>query len=159
VAYTQADELRVSSWNSTHRLRAGTKHLCGQTCLHKLMDDFMAGKLTTRAPNPAAEAESLIDDEEPSRMAEAANPARELMTKMAAPLESSLSTGASALASFPEVATLPRRNAGDSSLTAAAPHLDDSPNYGSRRWRADAWQRERERELRSAGTTARRKNF
>ena len=42
VAYEAAGELRVSGWSSRNRLRAGSKHLCGQACLHKLADDFMA---------------------------------------------------------------------------------------------------------------------
>lgn len=42
VAYEQAGELRVSGWSSRNRLRGNSKHLCGQTCLHKLMDEFMA---------------------------------------------------------------------------------------------------------------------
>ncbi len=48
VAYDQGGELRVSGWNSRNRLRPGSKHLCGQTCLHKLVDDFMAQALSTR---------------------------------------------------------------------------------------------------------------
>jgi len=48
VAYDQGGELRVSGWNTRNRLRPGSKHLCGQTCLHKLVDDFMAKALTAR---------------------------------------------------------------------------------------------------------------
>src|SRR5664279_4295717 len=54
VAYDQGGELRVSGWNSRNRLRPGSKHLCGQTCLHKLVDDFMARALTVRAPKAAS---------------------------------------------------------------------------------------------------------
>ncbi len=53
VAYDQGGELRVSGWNSRNRLRPGSKHLCGQTCLHKLVDDFMARAITARAPQAA----------------------------------------------------------------------------------------------------------
>jgi len=60
VAYDQGGELRVSGWNSRNRLRPGSKHLCGQTCLHKLVDDFMAKTLAVR-PSTAAE-ENEIDD-------------------------------------------------------------------------------------------------
>lgn len=42
VAYEMGGELRISGWNTRNRLRANSKHLCGQTCLHKLVDDFMA---------------------------------------------------------------------------------------------------------------------
>ena len=60
VAYDQGGELRVSGWNSRNRLRPGSKHLCGQTCLHKLVDDFMARALTVRAPRAA---QIDVDDE------------------------------------------------------------------------------------------------
>jgi hypothetical protein len=53
VAYDQGGELRVSGWSSRNRLRPGAKHLCGQTCLHKLVDDFMAKTLAVRAPSTA----------------------------------------------------------------------------------------------------------
>ncbi len=40
---------------------SGSKHLCGQTCLHKLVDDFMAKALTARPPQAAVdEAEDEI---------------------------------------------------------------------------------------------------
>lgn len=54
VAYDQGAELRITGWNTRSRLRTGAKHLCGQTCLHKLVDDFMAQTLSTRVP-PVAE--------------------------------------------------------------------------------------------------------
>src|ERR1700747_1949665 len=48
VAYAHAGELRVTGWSATRRLRAGSKHLCGQTCLHKLVDEFIAGTMVNR---------------------------------------------------------------------------------------------------------------
>ncbi len=59
VAYDQGAELRVSGWNTRSRLRAGAKHLCGQTCLHKLVDDFMARTLSARAPSGLEKATML----------------------------------------------------------------------------------------------------
>jgi hypothetical protein len=53
VAYDQGGELRVSGWSSRNRLRPGARHLCGQICLHKLVDDFMAKTLAMRAPSAA----------------------------------------------------------------------------------------------------------
>src|ERR1700691_2312672 len=50
VASEQGGELRLSGWNSRNRLRPGMKHLCGQTCLHKLVDEFMARAIAVRAP-------------------------------------------------------------------------------------------------------------
>jgi hypothetical protein len=55
VASEQGGELRVSGWNSRNRLRPGMKHLCGQTCLHKLVDEFMARTLAIRVPTSAVE--------------------------------------------------------------------------------------------------------
>lgn len=55
VVYLQGSELRISRWNSQGRPRAGAKHLCGQTCLHKLVDEVMAQTLTGRGTSPAAE--------------------------------------------------------------------------------------------------------
>lgn len=49
VAFEQGGELRLSGWNSRNRLRQGMKHLCGQTCLHKLVDEFMARTIDIRA--------------------------------------------------------------------------------------------------------------
>ena len=45
IAMEQAGELRISSWSSERKGRSGAKHLCGQTCLHRLVDDFLAGTL------------------------------------------------------------------------------------------------------------------
>jgi hypothetical protein len=57
VAYDQGGELRVSEWNSRNRLRPESKHLCGQTCLHKLVDEFMARAMQARTPQAAIEAD------------------------------------------------------------------------------------------------------
>ncbi len=59
VAYDQAGELRISGFNSRNRLKAGTKHLCGQICLHKLVDEFLARTLPERIAPEAAEAGEL----------------------------------------------------------------------------------------------------
>ena len=56
VAYEQGGELRLSGWQSRNRLRPGTKHLCGQTCLHKLVDEFMAKAIASRPQTSAASA-------------------------------------------------------------------------------------------------------
>ncbi len=49
VAYSHGAELRVSGWIAGKRLRAGAKHLCGQTCLHKLVDEFLARTVSASA--------------------------------------------------------------------------------------------------------------
>jgi hypothetical protein len=61
VAYEHSGELRVSGWNSRNRLRTGDKHLCGQTCLHKLVDEFMARIITGRLAASATEAQEPED--------------------------------------------------------------------------------------------------
>ena len=52
----------MSGWSSRNRLRPGSKHLCGQTCLHKLVDDFMAKLLAVK---PTQLASDEIEMEEP----------------------------------------------------------------------------------------------
>lgn len=42
VAYEKAGELRLGGWTSRNRVRPSVKHLCGQTCVHKLVDEFVA---------------------------------------------------------------------------------------------------------------------
>jgi hypothetical protein len=42
VAYEQKGELRLSGWQSKHTMRAKAKHLCGQKCVHRLLDEYMA---------------------------------------------------------------------------------------------------------------------
>jgi len=41
VAYEESGELRISGWNSLHLLSPETKHLCGETCAHKLISQFL----------------------------------------------------------------------------------------------------------------------
>ncbi len=48
VALEQSGELRLGTWATFGKGRSGSKHLCGQTCLHKLVDDFMAGAMGIR---------------------------------------------------------------------------------------------------------------
>ena len=41
IAYEECGELRISAWNSPHLLCPNTKHLCGEACLHKLIEAFL----------------------------------------------------------------------------------------------------------------------
>ena len=59
LASDQTGELRVSRWSTRNQLSSGLKHLCGQTCVHKLVDEFMAEALDTRAL-PAAAGEAVV---------------------------------------------------------------------------------------------------
>jgi hypothetical protein len=145
VAYEQGGELRVSGWHSRNRLRPGSKHLCGQTCLHKLVDDFMARAIAVR-PQPAAaqatEVQELAANTDSSLTANAAfveieSSARLLPTVLPASPKPPLRPPA-------ELVTLPAR-----------PHSEglvpppDEQRFASRNWRAEAWERERERESRA----------
>ena len=144
VAYRHGGELRIAGWSASHRMRAGSKHLCGQTCLHKLLDEFIANTTTAR---PALAGES--------------NEGKSPMAATDAGL-----TSAAAYTSIPAAVAIPAPQrhalqlmppaaaAGDCSSPAAIPRpgnepatppFDDLPNYASRRRRAEAWERERER--------------
>jgi hypothetical protein len=197
VAYEQAGELRVSGWSSRHKLRPGSKHLCGQTCLHKLVDEFMAKSIAVRTQRPANEAVEEVDPELPAvsqpghevsgyGLSRAANsngapvsgPAVPAASKPPAVRDASLTSSAAypepdssarlivppaivpqavtppapvlprpAYRPQPELVTTPPRP----HLANPIAHLEESPRYASRNWRAEAWERERERELRAIG--------
>ncbi len=158
VAYEQGGELRVSGWSSRHKLRPDSKHLCGQTCLHKLVDEFMAKSIAVRAQRrgEAADAES-----EPTMLADTSltTPAAQFAaaTRVAAAAEAAAEVGSSARLitapppaspkpvyhPLPEIVTMPSRL-----VPHEFPPLPaDTLRYASRRWHAEAWEREREREL------------
>lgn len=148
VAYEAAGELRVSGWNSRNRLRPGMKHLCGQTCLHKLMDDFMARTLAVRVTTAAAE-----EPEAPRRQAAAADTS---LTAAAAYEEESsarlltppaLPPARTPFRSQPELVAIPGRLPGEDSV----PRLDEPARFTPRSRRIEAWDREREREMRAVG--------
>jgi hypothetical protein len=137
VAWEQAGELRVSGWNSRNRLRAGSRHLCGQVCLHKLADDFMARVIADKigAKNPAAtpgelpeEALSFADTSltSPALPENTASSARLMLRPQPRP------TGPLVLPEHPRAESLP-------------PLYDAPPRFATHNRRAEAWERERER--------------
>lgn len=178
VAYEQAGELRVSGWNSRYRLRPGSKHLCGQTCLHKLVDEFMAKSIAAKAQRPSGEEEpesaprvdasltsqaayanplapregldtrsgasgppqtGAVRDEQPLLPDEEPDSSAHLLTPPAPDLPKP------AHRPQPELVTMPLRpHPGE-----FAPSPAETPRYSSRNWRAEAWERERQRELRA----------
>lgn len=167
VAYEQGGELRVSGWTSRHRLRPDAKHLCGQTCLHKLVDEFMAKCIARRAQHngeaaeteaePRTMADSSLTNAAPAQFAAAERAAQSAEAAIAAEVESSarLLTPPTPVVPAPlltrpyrpqpEVVTMPSRQ-----LPHEFPALPaDTLRYASRRWHAEAWERERERELRA----------
>jgi hypothetical protein len=138
VAYTHAGELRVSGWGVQGKIRAGSKHLCGQTCLHKLVDEFIAGGATSRTQAPALEAEPVAG-------------ADMSLTCSAAYMKPVSSPAGFPAAAMPAViAIAPTRIVQEPRLPVGTPMVEDAPNYSSHRWRAEAWERERERERHSS---------
>jgi hypothetical protein len=150
VASEQAGELRVSGWNSRNRLRAGTKHLCGQTCLHKLMDEFMARTIAGRIPPltaEAAEPAELLADIDASLTSKAAYVEPEPLALPAARPAAAVTLRPTIPAPAVVVPLQLRPPVDEPRPLQPAARIDDTPNYASRRWRAEAWEREREREL------------
>jgi len=146
VAYEQGGELRVSGWQSRNRLRPGSKHLCGQTCLHKLVDDFMAKAIAVRLHGGAAEMLEVheqaagVDTSLTSSDAyvEVESSAR-LVTPAAAAVPVSL------FRPQPELVTMQAKPHAE----LLAPPPEEPQHIASRNWRAEAWERERARELRA----------
>jgi hypothetical protein len=147
VAYDQSGELRVSGWNSRNRLRPGSKHLCGQTCLHKLVDEFMARALAVR-PLPTAAEEAEVEvraaNTDPSLTSNAAYLDDESSARLITAPEPVLPKP-QPIRPLAELVALPARiKVEDSPLV-----LDETPRFASRSFRAEAWDRERERTLRA----------
>jgi hypothetical protein len=155
VAYEQAGELRVSGWNARNRLRPGSRHLCGQTCLHKLVDDFMAKALSVRVPRttqndaedaamklPAGGDTSLTSD---AAYGEIESSAR-LISSPEPPAPVTATPARPPLRMPMELIALPPK----AHIEEPAAAVNEPPRFASRNWHAAAWERERERELRSA---------
>jgi hypothetical protein len=147
VAYEQGGELRVSGWTSRHRLKGDAKHLCGQTCLHKLIDEYIAKSIAARAQRnaEAAEAEAVprvLTDTSLTAAAteEFESSARLLPTPAPVPIPPT-----PVHRPQPEIVTMPARQNPKELPSLPA----DTLRYASRRWHAEAWERERERELRT----------
>jgi len=54
IAREESGELRISGWNSLYLQSPETKHLCGETCAHRLISQFLM-RLGDVATQPAAE--------------------------------------------------------------------------------------------------------
>jgi hypothetical protein len=143
VAYDQGGELRVSGLDARNRLRPGAKHLCGQTCLHKLVDDFITRAQEVRPQSgvdEAAEVQFPVAATDTSLTSKAAHGQAESSARMLTPPTPILPKRPPFLAQ-PELVALPGRLQAE----VHSPESDDPPRYASRNWRADAWDRERER--------------
>ena len=190
VAYEQGGELRVSGWSSRHKLRPGSKHLCGQTCLHKLVDEFMAKAIAVRAQRPVEEPAEEVTNEpraagdasltSDAAYADTAEVELESSARIIEPESSARIIGPSTIAATVPIPTgaahrlqpeltphlpAPPLPLGprpayrpQPELVPPRPHQaefvsppEESPRFASRNWRAEAWERERERELRAIG--------
>jgi hypothetical protein len=153
VAYEQSGELRVGGWNSRNRQKPGAKHLCGQTCLHKLVDDFMA-RTIVRTPIAAepVDAEVLPAATDTSLTVQSGFEEFESSARLITPAEMPVAASPAATAPRPayrapaELVRMPARAAMDDPLDTPV----EPPRYSSRSWRSEAWEREREREQRAA---------
>lgn len=155
VACEQGGEMRIGGWNSRMRQRPGSKHLCGQTCLHKLIDEFMArtsgAKGASTGTDNAEPAASRIDADSsltsPAAYDEDESSARIISTPEGPPISPRPAVAAPA----PSVLPMQPRLVTEPAPLAPIPpqksvQLEDTLNYSSRRWRAEAWERERNRE-------------
>ena len=43
MAFEQKGTLRIGAWGRLNSIRPSMKHLCGQKCVHRFVDDFLAG--------------------------------------------------------------------------------------------------------------------
>jgi hypothetical protein len=150
VAYEQGGELRVTGWGARNRLRPGTKHLCGQTCLHKLVDDFMARAVAARVQAAASGVEEVGAEPHATDISLTSSAAFEdfessarLIAPPAAPI--AVPSHASAYRAQPELVSMAPRL---SSEKPTQPPVE-APRFASRAWHAEAWEREREREMRA----------
>lgn len=154
VAYEHSGELRIGGWKSRYCKRTGSRHLCGQTCLHKLMDEFMAKTIAEDRELAAAELMSLEPVAEPfvpPQHPSAAPVAVQAAVQAAAQAGSSSSSayedefGSSArLISTPGPSSdAPPVPAHSESAPASAA---ETQKFTSHQWRSSAWERERKRE-------------
>jgi len=141
VAFDKGKELRVSGWIARRRMRAGALHLCGQKCLHQLVDQFIARTLAIES-----QAERATSGE-----AKPAAPARGVdgsLTSLPARL---VANGLSADDHLPGDARGKR-------VELTMPQSSDMPiaverervGTVARAWGSAAWLRERERQQREA---------
>jgi hypothetical protein len=161
VASEHGGELRVSGWNSRNRMRPGSKHLCGQTCLHKLMDDFMARDVAARMQRGAVDEGEMeervvgtdasltsnaayVEIESSARLLPAATPSlpKRLPVRV-------VTDGSSPPGLRTELLAMPGRLQADAPTLPAVPPPEEQPSYRTRNLRAEAWDREREREMRA----------
>jgi len=159
VATEQAGELRVSAWSSQRRLRSGTKHLCGHTCIHKLLDEFMARTVSGRPVSPAIESGRAHENHSAIDAGLTSTAAYGEVQRPIAVLQPSTPLLCPNTPSARPSVVIPIQAPAQPVALTEVPHtilppalVEEVPQYASRRWCADAWERER---LRGARTTDR----
>jgi hypothetical protein len=136
AANDQGPELRVSRWDTRSRFRPGTKHLCGQTCLHKLVDEFTARAVNQRAP-------SSTDKQAEKQLPQAPSPRTEM--SLAPPRALPVSALPVIAAAYIPEPRIDNKDEFESSARLITP-LEPPSRSG----RAEAWKRERERQQQAA---------
>jgi hypothetical protein len=64
MAFEDKGTVRLAAWGGLNRKRASTKHLCGQSCVHRYVDDFLARhSLGEVLPDPAEAVQDTPTDE------------------------------------------------------------------------------------------------
>lgn len=155
VAFDQGGELRLGGWTSRNRAKPGSKHLCGQTCVHKLVDEFMAKAVLAKSTAVDEESELYTapnSDISPARREDptpAPTPRREPDPVYDLAPEESSARLITPVAPEPLRTVTPIRPSRPT-VDADRPLAQTAPNFNSNEWRAAAWQRERERTLRTA---------
>jgi hypothetical protein len=159
VACEQAGELRISGFGSRQRLRAGARHLCGQTCLHKLVDDFMARAISARV-QPASAKKAGAQEKSPCAVSSWTGASLTSTLTHPAPAASRPFVSDTYIDGFESSArlittadlarpALPSRPAATATILEEIP-VAETPGHSPRSDRAEAWKREREREQRAA---------
>lgn len=136
IAWEHDGELRVSGWNARGRLRANSKHLCGQACLHKLADDFMERIITHRSHAAADEHAESCAMNDTSLLAE--QPAIHSSARVVGSMEGPIRQTERAV---PALVSMPERLA----PTKNAQPAPEAPRSAMRNWHAEAWLREQKR--------------
>ncbi|MGA8741352.1 MAG: hypothetical protein WB561_09230 [Terracidiphilus sp.] len=127
VAYDRGSELRISAWSGHNRPSgAAARHLCGQKCLHKLVDGFMAKALNVSIPTADCKSTQILESK----------PTDSSLTSSAAFPMQPLSVIGSNVKDIDSSARLLTLASVTAERASASPH----------RLRAEAWKRERERQ-------------
>ena len=157
VAYEGVSELRVALWNPRSKLRGGAKHLCGQTCLHKLMDEFVVRHQPAKAQQPEVQEPQKAVVPRPVRKA----PRPQAPAKAPSPLPAPQQLVAVQVPAYiDEFESSARLVSASTEIDSRPPEFPAEPeNLSPRNWHAEAWKREREREQRAGDHHARRRSI